>query len=72
MALKATIFKLELQVDDIDRHYYQTHTLTIARHPSENNERMLYRIIAFALNAHNLGSRMKSDCAKRVAWHVRC
>lgn len=52
MAIKATIFKLELQVDNIDRHYYQPHQLTIARHPSENNERMLYRIIAFALNAH--------------------
>ncbi len=52
MALKATIFKLDLQVDNIDQHYYQAHQLTIARHPSENNERMLYRIIAFALNAH--------------------
>ncbi|MCF6323388.1 MAG: YaeQ family protein [Gammaproteobacteria bacterium] len=52
MALKATIFKLDLQVDNIDHHYYQAHQLTIARHPSENNERMLYRIIAFALNAH--------------------
>jgi len=52
MALKATIFKLELQVDDIDRHYYQSHSLTLARHPSENSERMMYRIIAFALNAH--------------------
>ncbi len=52
MAIKATIFKLDLQVDDIDRHYYQPHQLTIARHPSENNERMLYRILAFALNAH--------------------
>jgi len=52
MALKATIFKLDLQVDNIDQHYYQPHQLTIARHPSENNERMLYRIIAFALNAH--------------------
>jgi len=52
MALKATIFKLDLQVDNIDQHYYQPHQLTIARHPSENNERMVYRIIAFALNAH--------------------
>lgn len=52
MALKATIFKLELQVDDIDRHYYQSHSLTLARHPSENSERMMYRILAFALNAH--------------------
>ncbi len=52
MALKATIFKLDLQVDNIDLHYYQLHPLTIARHPSENSARMLYRIIAFALNAH--------------------
>lgn len=52
MALKSTIFKVELQVADLDRHYYQTHALTIARHPSETDERMMVRVIAFALNAH--------------------
>jgi uncharacterized protein YaeQ len=51
VALKATIFKAELQMADLDRGYYQTHTLTIARHPSETDERMVVRIIAFALNA---------------------
>lgn len=52
MALKATIFKIELQLSDLDRHYYQTHTLTLARHPSETDERMMVRVIAFALHAH--------------------
>jgi len=52
MALKATIFKAELQISDMDRHYYETHMLTIARHPSETDERMMARILAFALNAH--------------------
>ena len=51
MALKATIFKAELQIADLDRHYYQTHSLTIARHPSETDERMMIRLLAFALHA---------------------
>lgn len=51
MALKATIFKAELQIADMDRHYYQDHALTIARHPSETDERMMVRLLAFALNA---------------------
>ena len=52
MALKATIFKVELQLADLDRGYYQTHFLTLARHPSETDERMMVRTIAFALRAH--------------------
>jgi uncharacterized protein YaeQ len=52
MALKATIFKASLQVSDIDRNYYGEHSLTLARHPSETDERMMMRVLAFALNAH--------------------
>src|SRR3982751_6296780 len=52
MALKATIFKAELSVADIDRGYYADHALTIARHPSETDERMMVRILAFGLHAH--------------------
>lgn len=52
MALKATIFKAELQIADMDRNYYADHALTIARHPSETDERMMVRLLAFALNAH--------------------
>ncbi|MCA0900668.1 YaeQ family protein [Microbulbifer agarilyticus] len=51
MALKATIFKARLQVADMDRDYYAEHSLTLARHPSETDERMMIRLLAFALNA---------------------
>jgi uncharacterized protein YaeQ len=51
MALKATVFKVQLQIADMDRHYYQDHSLTLAQHPSENDERMMVRLLAFAMNA---------------------
>ena len=51
MAVKATIFKAELQVSDMDRHYYASHPLTLAQHPSETEERVMVRLLAFALNA---------------------
>jgi uncharacterized protein YaeQ len=51
MALKATIYKAEIQIADMDRHYYQDHALTLARHPSETDERMMVRLLAFILNA---------------------
>lgn len=51
MALKSTIFKAELQIADLDRNYYQNHALTIARHPSETDERMMVRVLAFAMYA---------------------
>ena len=50
MALKATIHKARLQIADMDRHVYGDHDLTIARHPSETDERMLMRVLAFALH----------------------
>lgn len=59
MALKATIFKVDLQIADMDRNYYQTHTLTIARHPSETDERMMVRLLTFALHADELLSFTK-------------
>lgn len=52
MATKATIFKADLQIADMDRNYYQTHALTIARHPSETDERMMVRLLAFSRHAH--------------------
>ena len=51
MALKSTIFKAELQIADLDRNYYQNHALTVARHPSETDERMMVRVLAFAMYA---------------------
>ena len=53
MALKSTIFKAEVQIADIDRGYYATHQLTLARHPSETDERLMVRLLAFARHAHD-------------------
>jgi len=51
MALNSTVVKAELQVSDMDRHYYATHNLTLAQHPSETDERLMVRVLAFALYA---------------------
>ena len=48
MAPNATVYKLELQVSDMDRHYYASHNLTLAQHPSETDLRLMARLIAFA------------------------
>lgn len=61
MALKSTIFKANLAVADIDHNYYADHALTLARHPSENDERMMVRLIALALNAYKLQSVCDGD-----------
>jgi uncharacterized protein YaeQ len=50
MALKATIYKAQIQLADMDRNRYGDHGVTIARHPSETDERMMVRLLAFALN----------------------
>ena len=51
MALKATVYKAELQIADMDRNYYATHALTLALHPSETEERLMTRLLAFARHA---------------------
>ena len=64
MALKATIFKVDLSVADMDRNLYENYTLTIARHPSENDIRMMVRLLAFmryADNALAFGKGLSTD-----------
>ena len=51
MAPNSTIHKVELQVSDMDRHYYASHNLTLAQHPSETPARLMVRLVAFALHA---------------------
>jgi uncharacterized protein YaeQ len=51
MSLKSTVIKVELQVTDMDRHYYALHNLTLAQHPSETEQRLMVRVVAFALYA---------------------
>lgn len=61
MALKSTIFKANLQIADIDHSYYADHGLTLARHPSETDERMMIRLVALALQAHKLQDLCQGD-----------
>jgi uncharacterized protein YaeQ len=51
VAPKSTVYKAELQVSDMDRHHYASHALTLAQHPSETEERLMLRLLAFALYA---------------------
>jgi uncharacterized protein YaeQ len=61
LALKSTIFKANVQVADIDHGYYADHQLTLARHPSETDERMMVRLVALARNAHMLQTVLGGD-----------
>lgn len=70
MALKSTVVKVELQVSDLDRHYYAEHNLTLAQHPSETAERVMVRLLAFALHAHERleFGRGLSDVEEPALW----
>jgi uncharacterized protein YaeQ len=71
MAIKATVFKVTLQIADMDLHYYAEHALTLARHPSETDERMMVRLLAFALYADEglaFGKGISSD-EEPDLWH---
>ncbi len=61
MALKSTVYKAALAIADIDHGYYADHALTLARHPSETDERMMVRLLALALNAHELQGLCAGD-----------
>jgi uncharacterized protein YaeQ len=71
MALKATIYKAELSIADMDRNYYETHQLTLARHPSETDERMMVRLLAFAIHANEALTFTKGlfDVEEPDLWH---
>lgn len=52
MALKPTIYKLTIDLADLDRSKYETLNLTVAQHPSESVERMMVRVLAYCIDAH--------------------
>ncbi|QLE85992.1 YaeQ family protein [Shewanella sp. Scap07] len=62
MAPKATVYKVNLQIADMDRGYYQDHALTLAQHPSETDARMMVRLLAFVLNASDTLTFSKGLC----------
>ena len=63
MALKSTILKAQVSLSDMDRHYYQELSLTIAQHPSENAQRLMVRLLAYLLNADSDLEFTKGLCA---------
>ena len=69
MAIKATIHKAQLQIADMDRGIYGDHNVIIARHPSETDERMMIRLLAFALNVQGDDQRGNLEFAKDL-WDV--
>ncbi len=62
MALSATIFKAELTLCDMNRDHYESYALTLARHPSETDERMMVRLLAYALHANEALHFTKGLC----------
>ena len=52
MAISATVVRAKISIADMSRHYYQNHSLTLAQHPSETETRLMIRLLAFALHAH--------------------
>ncbi len=51
MAIKSTVYKIDLYLANMDQHYYHQHHLTLAKHPSETDERLMVRVLAFAMYA---------------------
>lgn len=71
MAIKATVIKLNLTISDMDRDYYQQHNLTMAQHPSETEQRLLLRALAFTLFAREDLQFTKglSEDSEPDLWH---
>jgi uncharacterized protein YaeQ len=76
MAIKATIFKANLQIADMDRHVYVDHAVILARHPSETDERMMVRLLALGLYLPADDHHGMLECAKDLwdadepaLWH---
>ncbi|WP_370262426.1 YaeQ family protein [Limnobacter sp.] len=72
MALGATIYKAQLDISDLDRHYFASHALTLALHPSETEERLMVRLLAFVMNADQdlqFGKGISSE-GEAAVWNI--
>lgn len=63
MALKATIYKANVNIADMDRHFYHDASLTLAQHPSETEQRMMLRLLAWICHANERLTFTKGLCA---------
>ncbi len=64
--MKAIIHKARIELADLDRNRYADFSLTIARHPSETDERMMARLLAFTLNAPEDGDHGPLELARDI------
>ncbi len=73
MALKPTIYKVDLNLVDTDHHRYENRKLTLALHPSETVERMMVRLLVYGLNYHpDLAfTRGLSATEEADLWQIR-
>jgi uncharacterized protein YaeQ len=67
MALKSTVYKAQVAIADMDRHRYADHALTLARHPSETDERLMVRLLAFALRVPADDARGRLEMARGLS-----
>ena len=70
MALKSTIYKAQLSLADMDRGVYGEHNLTLALHPSETEERLMVRLLAYALHTPTDDHRGKLEFARPVVYRA--
>lgn len=72
MALGATVYKVTVDISDLDRSYYGKHVLTVARHPSETEERLMLRVLAFCrhANEHTEFGRGLSTEGEPALWQI--
>jgi uncharacterized protein YaeQ len=70
MALPSTTYKIELNLTDMDRNVYENLRFTVARHPSETEERLAARLVAYALFYHEqlAFGRGLSDVDEPALW----
>ncbi|MBP2834830.1 YaeQ family protein [Dickeya parazeae] len=63
MALKATVYKASVNIADMDRAFFQDVSLTLAQHPSETDQRMMLRLLAWICHADEQLRFTKGLCA---------
>lgn len=70
MALKSTPYKFQLNLSNLDQNLYQDVRLTVARHPSETEQRLVTRLLAYALWYHEqlAFGRGLSDVEEPALW----
>lgn len=65
MAMNSTIYRVAYSINQMDKSYFETFDLRVARHPSENEDRMMARLVAFGLWAEEGLTFTKGLCSDK-------